>query len=82
VESRTNDERRTHVERREVGTVRVKGLIVKVGKLLRDGVDVCHSYAARARGSEVVSRKRDRLIRFRITDDDVIKRLTLRPLLR
>jgi hypothetical protein len=32
-----------HVERREIGAVAVKGLIVKADELLCDCVDVCHS---------------------------------------
>lgn len=32
----------TDIEGLETSTVRIKGLIVEVSKLLRDGVDICH----------------------------------------
>lgn len=34
---------RTDIEGVEISTVRIKGLIVEVSKLLRDCVDICHS---------------------------------------
>ena len=34
--------RSKHVEGREVGAVTVERLIVEIGKLLCDGVDICH----------------------------------------
>ena len=35
-------EKAKHVEGREAGAVRVERLIVEIGKLLCDGVDICH----------------------------------------